>query len=50
MLRALAQGKVAPGVRSLGAGRIGNVEVRGDEIILGEPIKFTKANIDRFDF
>jgi rhamnose transport system permease protein len=46
----LAQGKVAPGVRSLGAGRIGNVEVRGDEIILGEPIKFTKANIDRFDF
>jgi rhamnose transport system permease protein len=46
----LAQGKVAPGVRSIGAGRIGNVEVRGDEIILGEPIKFTKANIDRFDF
>jgi rhamnose transport system substrate-binding protein len=46
----LAQGKVASGVRSLGAGRIGNVEVRGDEIILGEPIKFTKANIDRFDF
>jgi rhamnose transport system substrate-binding protein len=46
----LAQGKVATGARSLGAGRIGNVEVRGDEIILGEPIKFTKANIDRFDF
>ncbi len=46
----LAQGKVPPGARSLGAGRIGNVEVRGDEIILGEPIKFTKANIDRFDF
>ena len=46
----LAQGKLAPGARSFGAGRIGAVEVRGDEIILGEPIKFTKANIDRFNF
>jgi hypothetical protein len=24
--------------------------VRGQEIILGEPTRFTKANIDRFDF
>ncbi|MGH9387662.1 MAG: substrate-binding domain-containing protein, partial [Vicinamibacterales bacterium] len=46
----LAQGKVASGVRSIAAGRIGTVDVRGDEIILGEPIKFTKANIDRFNF
>ena len=46
----LAQGQLAAGARSLAAGRIGHVEVRGDEIILGEPIKFTKANIDRFDF
>jgi len=46
----LAQGKVPIGARSLHAGRIGNVEIRGSEIILGEPIKFTKANIDQFDF
>jgi len=46
----LAQGRLAPGARALGAGRIGNVEVRGDQIILGEPMKFTRANIDRFDF
>ena len=46
----LAQGALAAGARSLAAGRIGSVEIRGDEIILGEPIKFTKANIDRFDF
>ena len=46
----LAQGTLAPGARSLAAGRIGTVEVRGDQIILGEPMKFTRANIDRFDF
>ncbi len=46
----LAQGQLAAGARSLAAGRIGTVEIRGDEIILGEPIKFTKANIDQFDF
>lgn len=46
----LAQGSVPIGARSLDAGRIGTVEIRGSEIILGEPIKFTKANIDQFDF
>jgi rhamnose transport system permease protein len=46
----LAQGKVPPGGPSLQAGRIGTVEIRGSEIILGEPIRFTKANIDNFDF
>jgi len=46
----LAQGQLAAGAGSLAAGRIGTVEIRADEIILGEPIKFTKANIDRFDF
>ena len=35
---------------SMTGGRIGAVEIRGSEIILGEPIKFTKANIDQFDF
>ena len=46
----LATGALAAGARSLAAGRLGSVEIRGDEIILGEPLKFTKANIDRFDF
>ncbi len=46
----LAQGQLTSGAQALAAGRIGSVEIRGDEIILGEPIKFTKANIDRFDF
>ena len=46
----LAQGRVPPGAKSMTGGRIGVVEIRGSEIILGEPIKFTKANIDQFDF
>ena len=46
----LAQGQLTAGAQSLAAGRIGSVEIRGDQIILGQPIKFTKANIDQFDF
>ena len=32
------------------AGRLGAIEIRGSEIILGPPLMFTKANIDKFDF
>jgi rhamnose transport system substrate-binding protein len=46
----VAQGMVPSGARSLQSGRIGRVEIHGSEIVLGEPIKFTKANIDQFDF
>ena len=35
---------------SVEAGRLGVVQIRGSEIILGPPLKFTKANIDQFDF
>lgn len=45
-----AEGLLKAGATSLTAGRLGKIEVRGDEIILGEPTRFTKANIDRFDF
>jgi rhamnose transport system permease protein len=38
------------GATSLPAARLGVVQIRGSEIILGEPLRFTKANIDRFDF
>ena len=32
------------------AGRLGTIEVRDSQIILGAPLLFNKANIDRFDF
>jgi rhamnose transport system permease protein len=46
----LAQRRVAADARSLQAGRLGAVEIRGREIVLGPPLLFTKSNIDRFDF
>ena len=44
------RGSLAPGAGSLEAGRLGVVQIRGSEIILGPPLKFTRANIDQFDF
>jgi len=46
----LREHKLQAGARSLQAGRLGTLEVRGSEIVLGPPLMFTKANIDRFDF
>jgi rhamnose transport system permease protein len=46
----MAQNRLAPGAASLEAGRLGTVEIRGSEIILGPPLLFTKENIDQFDF
>ena len=46
----LTQRSLVPGTVSLRAGRLGNVRVNGSDVILGEPLKFTKNNIDAFDF
>jgi rhamnose transport system substrate-binding protein len=43
-------GELERGKTSVQAGRLGAVEIRGSEIILGPPLMFTKANIDQFDF
>jgi rhamnose transport system substrate-binding protein len=45
-----AQGRIAPGAKTLQAGRLGQIEVRNSEIILGAPMLFNRSNIDRFDF
>ena len=47
---AVANGRLKRGDTSLEAGKLGKIEVRGDNIILGAPFVFTKDNIDRFDF
>jgi len=44
----LAEGGPLP--EQLEAGRLGPVQVRGQEVLLGEPLRFTRANIDEFDF
>lgn len=45
-----AEQKLTPGTRSFNAGRLGRIEIRDSQIILGAPLLFTNANIDRFDF
>jgi rhamnose transport system substrate-binding protein len=44
------ENKLAPGARTLSAGRLGQIEIRDGQIILGAPMLFNRANIDRFDF
>jgi rhamnose transport system permease protein len=48
--RALVRGEMSPGTSRLKAGRLGDVEIRGDQVMLGAPFVFTKDNIDGFDF
>jgi rhamnose transport system permease protein len=40
----------APGATAIEAGRLGRIEVRGSEIVLGAPLLMNKANIDKYDF
>jgi rhamnose transport system substrate-binding protein len=47
---ALCNGSLKRGDGSLEAGRLGTLEVRDDNILLGEPFTFNKDNIDQFDF
>jgi ABC-type sugar transport system substrate-binding protein len=47
---AVATGDLKPGAKSLKAGRLGEIPVEGDAIVLGKPFAFTKENIDQFDF
>lgn len=48
--KALADGTLKPGATSLDAGRLGSVEIKGDNVLLGKPFVFTKENIDEFNF
>ncbi len=45
-----ARGGLKAGATTLDGGRLGPIEIRGSEILLGTPLVMTKANIDQFDF
>lgn len=47
---ALVAGTLQAGDATLSAGRLGEVEVAGDQVMLGEPFVFNASNIDQFDF
>jgi ribose/xylose/arabinose/galactoside ABC-type transport system permease subunit/ABC-type sugar transport system substrate-binding protein len=48
--KAVHDGTLVPGARSLDTERLGRIEVAGDQILLGKPFIFTPENIDQFDF
>jgi len=48
--RAVREGALKPGATEFEAGRLGKVRVDGDQVILGEPLVFTKDNIEKYDF
>lgn len=47
---AVCNGTLKAGDKKFKAGRLGEMEVVGDNILLGEPFTFNKSNIDEFDF
>jgi rhamnose transport system permease protein len=46
----LGAGKLKRGAGDLKAGKLGVIQVREADVLLGAPFIFNKANIDRFDF
>jgi rhamnose transport system permease protein len=47
---ALKRGELKAGDPAVKAGRLGEIKIAGDQILLGEPFTFDKTNIDQFDF
>ncbi len=51
VMRAVADGTLAPGATSFTAGRLGELQVvNQSQVLLGAPHVFTKADINDFDF
>ena len=47
----LRQNKMPPsGTGTIQAGRLGAIQVRDHEVLLGNPMRFTRENVDQFDF
>jgi len=47
---AVVKGELKPGDKTIKAGTLGTFDIAGDNIMLGKPFIFNKANIDQFDF
>ena len=47
---ALAKDQLKPGDKTVKAGKLGEFQIEGDNIMLGKPYIFSKDNIDKFDF
>jgi rhamnose transport system substrate-binding protein len=47
---AVANGDLKPGAGQFKSQRVGEVQIQGDNILLGTPFIFNRANIDQYDF
>jgi rhamnose transport system substrate-binding protein len=47
---ALVTGRLKAGDATFAAGRLGTIQIKGDQILLGAPFVFDRKNIDGFDF
>jgi rhamnose transport system substrate-binding protein len=47
---AVAKGELKASAKSFQAGKLGEMQIDGTDIVLGKPFVFTKENIDQFDF
>jgi ABC-type sugar transport system substrate-binding protein len=47
---ALAKDQLKAGDKTIKAGKLGEFQIEGDNIMLGKPYIFNKDNIDKFDF
>jgi rhamnose transport system substrate-binding protein len=51
VLRAVVDGDLKPGAKTVKAGKLGDLQIiNGSEVLLGAPTTFTKENIGNFDF
>jgi len=47
---AVTRGDLKPGASTFKGGRLGALEVKGDNVLLGKPFVFNKENIEQFNF
>ncbi len=45
-----AEGKIPAGATSIHAGRLGELQIQGSEVILGKPLRISKDNVDKLNF
>lgn len=48
--RQAADGTLKAGVTEIDGGRLGKIGIEGTQVVLGKPLVFTKANIEKYDF
>ncbi len=46
----LSAGRLKAGDNLINAGKLGRIEVKGSDVMLGAPFIFNKSNVDKFDF